>query len=581
MYIFMKTLTGNFQTGHLVTCLLVPLYMLKGSIKIPLHPPLKKGAKKVLLFYQRGGSGDFAVINRHCNVAGLCLAFLFCLVLSSCNPASDKEQVQVVTSASAFKPFTNTSRNIACGPSSLKASADSAIIAWEEKLWTGDLRHVEVSIAGLSPATQYFYRVNGAAKDGRFVTAPEDDSPFSFFIVGDTQTDPDVSRQIAGRMLDADPSAAFALHMGDLVGTSTELEYWESQWWEPMADFMLYLPVYPTVGNHDAGSSFYLRYFGALGDNSTSYSFDWGAVHFIMLDVSGAIDESGEAVAWLKKDLEEHQSADFIVVCHHLPPYLSTAADEGGAATERQEILAPIYERYGVDLVLSGDMHGYQHHFKNNIHYVISAGGGGRLYDYGLPLEGVTLQLYKAHNFSVCRVEDKSLHIVTYAIDGKALDDFKITQGEPEVVKTYVAAEADRSEVAPGESFRVDLYLVNGTGIDNASFTLSFYKDDPPVKLAVSDADDEMPGIQIEQGDLGGEVAVNQADSSTGIITYKEKKPAGLTDSKTRIASAYFTAPADARVTAFYLVPHCSFTDAAGRDIPHFMGGLKVAVKKK
>ena len=48
-----------------------------------------------------------------------------------------------------------------------------------------------------------------------------------------------------------------------------------------------------------------------------------------------------------------------------------------------QTILAPIYEQYGVNLVLSGHLHGYQHHLKNNIHYVISAGGGGRLYDLG------------------------------------------------------------------------------------------------------------------------------------------------------------------------------------------------------
>ncbi len=509
-----------------------------------------------------------------------CLTLFFCLCLTGCTGTRDEEQVQVATDTAGFTPFNTPAGDIAYGPYSLKVTTDSAIIAWEEKTWLNDLRHVEVSLTGLVPATGYVYRVNGAAKDGRFVTAPADKSSFSFFTLGDTQTDPAVSRQIAEKMLETDPGASFALHMGDLTGNGDELESWEREWWDPMADFMLYLPVYPVMGNHDGDASYYLRYFGALGDNSTNYSFDWGSVHFIMLEVTGTLDENDAAVIWLKKDLEESRAADFTVVCQHMPPYLSTAADDAGSG-ERQSILVPIYERYGVNLVVSGDMHGYQHHFKNNIHYVISAGGGGRLYDHGLPLEGMTLQLYKTHNFSRCRVEGTSMHITTYDNEGAVLDDFIITKGAPEDIQVRIELAADAQEVAPGESFTAGVYVVNGAGIDNAACSLSFCKDAPPLKLVVADADADEPGVQIARGELGGEVVVNQADNSTGIITYTERGIAGLSDGKTLIASASFTVPQNGRATAFYLVPHCPLTNTSGENVPHFMGGAKVVVKKK
>ena len=64
------------------------------------------------------------------------------------------------------------------------------------------LRHVEVSVSGLSPGTQYVYRVNGAKKDGRLVTAPADDTPFSFFIVSDTRAGAAIAGQIAEQMID-------------------------------------------------------------------------------------------------------------------------------------------------------------------------------------------------------------------------------------------------------------------------------------------------------------------------------------------------------------------------------------------
>lgn len=508
------------------------------------------------------------------------LTFLLCLGVFGCNRYSDEDQVQVSTDASELSSFGAPARDIVYGPYSIRVTTDSAIIAWEEKTWANDLKHVEVSVAGLSPATRYFYRVNGAEKGGRFVTAPEDNGSFSFFVMGDSQIGADVSQQIAARMIEVDPDASFALHMGDMVGSTNSLENWEKEWWTPLADLMLYLPVYPVMGNHDEDSSWFYRYFGSISDNETNYSFDRGTVHFVFLNLNSSIQEDDENVAWLKNDLEANRDAALTVVCHHHPVYYSTTASLT-LPTPFQSILVPIYEEYGVDLVLSGDYHGYQHHLKNNIHYVISAGAGGRLYDYGLPLEGMTLQLYKEYNFCRCLVDDSSLHFTTYDIEGNVLDSADIAKDIPADIGAQIVVETDKPEVVPGEQFVVNIFADSIGSISSVLFSLPASKDDPSVSLAVVDADAATAGVQIEKGDLGGSVVENHFDNATASITYNEIAVPGISGGKRKVAAATFMVPEDAPNTVLYLIPRFMLRDASGSEIFNVMGGTSVVVKKK
>ena len=117
----------------------------------------------------------------------LVLLFFSISGLLCCTPYTDQDQVQIALEVGAFKPFSSPPREITCGPYSLNADTGTAVIAWEEKIWRDTLRHVEVPVSGLSAGTEYVYRVNGAKKDGRLVTAPADGTPFSFFIVSDTR----------------------------------------------------------------------------------------------------------------------------------------------------------------------------------------------------------------------------------------------------------------------------------------------------------------------------------------------------------------------------------------------------------
>ena len=494
---------------------------------------------------------------------------------------SNRAQVQVATDTSQFRPFSSPPRAVAYGPYSLEVTKHSALIAWEEMDSQETLQHVEVRCSGLSPATEYFYRVNGSTRDGRFLTSPSCSSfPFSFFVWSDTQKGGETAKEVVDRMIAVDPDASFALHAGDLVSDGDSLESWETEWWGPISDLMLYLPIYPAMGNHEAGSDYYYRYFSPLVRQESNSSFDWGGTHIVMFNVVEEDSFSDEHIAWLTDELEKNQNADLTIVCHHTPAYVSSTAVEG-ETTSLQEILVPLYEQYGVDVVFNGDFHGYQHHLKDGIHYVIAAGGGGKLYDYGLPLEDMTLQLCKSYNFARCQVEGKHLYVTDYSEAGEIIDDFQIVGGHPTSVTSSLAVETNISEVMQGGQFQIDIFLQDIVNLNKIILSLDYSKDDPPVLLKAMDMDTATEGVQIQKGDAGGIVAVNKADNTEGVVSYQEENIAGLSSARVKIASAVFMVPENANITAFYLVPQCTLFDTAGREIPHFMGGAEVVIKPK
>ncbi len=313
---------------------------------------------------------------------------LMCLgMLSGCQDVFDANRVQMVTDPSSFKNFILPPTNVVYGPYAMLPADGTGIVAWEEKEWIGKLRHVEVPFTDLAPATEYFYSVNGAENYGRFITPPAANEPFSFLLWSDSRTGTDVAEEIAHQMVSLVPDASFALHAGDFVIDGDREECWGEEWWAPMHDLLLHCPIYPTMGNHEEDSPFYYRYFSSLGGRGVNYSFDWGSAHIVVCKID---EGDSEQLEWLEQDLAANSNASFTLVSHHVPPFSSTTSDTGGIPY-LQESVVPLFEKYGVDLVVSGDIHSYQHHIRNNTHYLTSAGGGEKPYDYGLPLEGMTL----------------------------------------------------------------------------------------------------------------------------------------------------------------------------------------------
>ena len=508
---------------------------------------------------------------------GVALGLLHLCLLSGCQDLIDANQIQVVADPSLFESFTLRPAEVVYGPYAMVTADQTAIVAWEEEGWTGKRRHVEVPFDGLDPAIRYYYSVNGVQATGRFLTPPADDSPFNFLLWSDSRTGTDVAAAIAQQMIRLVPDASFALHAGDFVIDGDREESWEEEWWAPMRDLLLHVPIYPTMGNHEEDSAFYYRYFSSLGGNGVNYSFDWGDAHFVVCKID---EGDSEQLEWLEADLAGNRNAGLTVVSHHVPPFSSTTSDAGGIPY-LQDSVVPLFEKYGVDLVVSGDIHSYQHHLRNNIHYLTSAGGGEKPYDYGLPLDGVTLTLLKTYNFSRCRIENNTISITTYNQAGECIDSFEILPQNTLMITSEITVETSESRINPGGQCRVDIYVNRVEDLDVVRLSLGYAKDVPPVHMELIDSDPVSEGIQIEPGELGGTLQVNRADNASGVLEYREAGINGLNGEKIKIASANVRIPEDSYITAMHLVPQVTLFDTSGAEIPHFMGGAKIIITKE
>ena len=89
------------------------------------------------------------------------------------------------------------------------------------------------------------------------------------------------------------------------------------------------------------------------------YSFDWGPVHFVA--ISTEHDDDPSQKLWLSKDLEAAStdpSVQWIVTFGHAPIYTSTSRH--GNKTTLRSWLAPLLDKWNVDLCLWGHDHSYE-----------------------------------------------------------------------------------------------------------------------------------------------------------------------------------------------------------------------------
>jgi hypothetical protein len=267
----------------------------------------------------------------------------------------------------------------------------------------------------LMPGTTYLYAAlhDGAGPEfGTFRTAPRGRAAFIFTSFGDqgtpslgkTYTPPD-GIALPGPLYVNDnlgsPWAAdttlgverveplFHLMNGDLCYANLAEDRVKSWWdfWANNSRSARKRPWMPAPGNHEnergngpIGYRAYLTYFSlpaAEGQTEATrglwYAFTAGSVRVISIandDV--AYQDGGDSYvrgysngaqkAWLEKELagaRSNRDIDWIVVCMHQVA-ISTADKFNGADLGIREEWVPLFDRYGVDLVVCGHEHHYE-----------------------------------------------------------------------------------------------------------------------------------------------------------------------------------------------------------------------------
>jgi hypothetical protein len=165
-----------------------------------------------------------------------------------------------------------------------------------------------------------------------------------------------------------------------------------SQWGEAFNAFSTTTSIVPTryaIGNHEsifAGLSRYENYTYPVGmDVQTGsrlwYRIDLGNVHFLVLDIEWSSESYTTAQAdWLEAQLKDIPANDWKIVVSHGFYYASGSVIDGWKwydNTETIDALTPLFEKYDVDLVLSGHNHQMELLQYDGVTYAICGAFGG------------------------------------------------------------------------------------------------------------------------------------------------------------------------------------------------------------
>lgn len=185
------------------------------------------------------------------------------------------------------------------------------------------------------------------------------------------------------------PDAFFLL--GDTVDTGSRALMWNFAL-SDLEAIVPKVPIRPLLGNHDAllgGQYLYKKAFFPPSFSSDSgspyyYSIDAGAATIVVLDLPWGTENFGRRQrSWLQKTLAEADKTKPIIALSHSFFYASGYDDpelDKPWYDHRENIpaIAPLFEQYGVDLVVSGHNH-YQEYLEHSgVRYAVIGAMGGK-----------------------------------------------------------------------------------------------------------------------------------------------------------------------------------------------------------
>lgn len=310
--------------------------------------------------------------------------------------------------------------------------------------------HHSVILASLLPGTKYAYRVghdSAWSEWSQFTTAAERAAPFEFVFLGDPQNSikSQVSRLFHEALVQA-PRAAFWLFTGDLIGMPQYDSLWD-ELFQAAGFIFTMIPSVMVPGNHeyiadgDKGpkhlvplwrSHFSLPWNGIAGLEETSYSFDYQGVRIIMINGNEYLEEQA---AWLEDLLSNNPNRWTIVSMHQ--PVFSVGRERDQRRT--RDAFMPLFDRYGVDVVLTGHDHAYARSFKLHNGVPVGAADVGTVYVVSVsgpkayPLSTTYAPLMEKMGtgmllFQVLRIDGGMLTFRSYTAGGSLHDSFRLAK---------------------------------------------------------------------------------------------------------------------------------------------------------
>jgi hypothetical protein len=259
---------------------------------------------------------------------------------------------------------------------------------------------------------------------GAFVCAGTAPAQTGILALGDFGVGGETQRATgeAMRLFEATHPAQLLVTLGDndyTRGRSFASSWQASFGWLPAAG----VRVAGALGNHDVELRRGRYQFRLLGMPGPYYVRRVDDVEVIVLDSTAVTTAQ---TAWLDRTLARRSGLRRIVVFHH--PAFTCGGYLGDARVRRH--WRPLFERYGVRLVLAGHDHNYQRFASfRGVTYVVHGGGGARLYKLRPCPASYPRRTGARVGFGFLHVQVEPDGFVVRAVDlnGKTIDRFRVT----------------------------------------------------------------------------------------------------------------------------------------------------------
>jgi hypothetical protein len=200
-----------------------------------------------------------------------------------------------------------------------------------------------------------------------------------------------------------------------------------------------------------------------------NYSFDYGDVHWVVLDSNPYIDWTDpKLIDWLKADLHAAHNAAWRFVTFHHPGFNSSKAH---ADDQRMRVLAPVLEAANVQVVFNGHVHNYQRTYP--LRFQPNPPSQGAPYGPGGRVEG-RWTLDKAYDGSIRTRPDGIIYLITGAGGARLYDSSQ--EDDPAARLPFTARFLSKMhsmtlvDVTPGE---VTIRQVSADGAELDRFVLT------------------------------------------------------------------------------------------------------------
>jgi len=317
-----------------------------------------------------------------------------------------------------------------------------------------------VTLTNLQPGTAYFYRVKSTAGDATAISPTncfhtlKASGDFSFLMVSDGGNGSAGQYAVAHAMEAA--GADLVMHCGDVVYPYFTFGLEDTRCLSVYGPMMRSTPFFFVMGDHEVENGAlgvaYLATFHLPTNSVTGtdhyYSFDHGDAHFAALWVPWLVSlpemdayklyEGSDQYNWLTNDLAASTKHWKFIALHHMLATSGSHRQDHNTTSGLYDyqvvrnILLPVAQRYGVQMILSGHDHDYERFNPvGGVQFIVNGAGGGLMNGIQDERDPASSQFFTISSFSKITVQGDTLFLQTIGSSGSVFDYMTLQRTTP------------------------------------------------------------------------------------------------------------------------------------------------------